>query len=1214
MKKSITYFILITGLICINLFSGIHSQTIFSTEDFESAGPDIPASWTESGASTDGIWSVGSSTDASSSYWSVPNHTVIAYTNDDACNCDKSQDRLILPIQDFSSQSGSPVLSFDAHNNGSYGGSGLIEVSLDGGTTWATAYTIPTSADWQDGLQYNLDYAGESSVTIALTYNDGGGWAGGLAVDNISISEAPSCPNLDIATFSSANITSSSAVISWTAGADETVWNVEYGEAGFTQGAGSTQVVSASSYSLTGLTANTSYDVYVQADCGSGLTGAWAGPFNFTTDCNAVADINENFDADASLPNCFSITVDGAYASAEVLDATAGGNNGSNFVRLRKFQDTEAAILILPPVTTLGDNYRLKFSVNNYTATTGSVLNVGTIDGDGNFTSFQEITITSNSAWENQTIDFSSYTGTATKIAITAGYNATSNSNNQYSDTHIDDVVWEQIPSCTEPSGLTASSITTVSANLSWTAGADETNWNVEYGETGFTQGAGSTQAVSASSYSLTGLTANTTYDVYVQANCGSDQSTWIGISFTTECDAVADISENFDADASLPDCFGTIVDGTYASAAVTTTSQVSGTNSCQLQKFQDTETATLILPPVTTLGDNYRLKFSVNSFTSEGSSVMNVGTIDGDGNFTSFQEITITSNSAWESQTIDFSTYAGTATKVAITALYNETSNGNNQYSTTFIDDVVWEQNPSCTEPSGLTASSITTVSANLSWTAGADETNWNVEYGETGFTQGTGSTQAVSTSSYSLTGLTANTSYDVYVQADCGSNQSPWITISVIIPCGANSTLPYTEDFEASTTNMPDCFSETGLSSDGIWSFGSNADASSSYWSVSEHTNIAYTNDDACNCDKSQDRLILQEQDFSAINVSPVLSFDAHNNGSYGGSGLIEVSLDGGTTWATAYTISTSANWQDGLQYSLDYAGESSVTIALTYNDGGGWAGGLAVDNISISEAPTCPDLDKSTFSSSNITLSEADISWTAGADETVWNVEYGPSGFAQSDGTLVSSSNTNYTISGLSAGSLYDVYIQADCGGGETGSWAGPLTFSTIGDCGAYTVTLVDTYGDSWNGGLLEVSINSVVVYSLTIAEGSGPESTEIQTNSGDIIAFNYTAGGFPVENEYTVTNELGVVVAEEGLNNGTPGSVSFEACYCEEINEITVDECNTFTWSDGNGETYTESGSYSFENGTNADGCQIIESLELTIYNDVTETITETACVS
>ena len=34
---------------------------------------------------------------------------------------------------------------------------------------------------------------------------------------------------------------------------------------------------------LPGLTANTSYDMYVQADCGSGSTSAWVGPYTFST-------------------------------------------------------------------------------------------------------------------------------------------------------------------------------------------------------------------------------------------------------------------------------------------------------------------------------------------------------------------------------------------------------------------------------------------------------------------------------------------------------------------------------------------------------------------------------------------------------------------------------------------------------------------------------------------------------------------------------------------------------------------------------------------------------------------------------------------------------------------------------------------------------------------------------------------------------------------
>ena len=37
------------------------------------------------------------------------------------------------------------------------------------------------------------------------------------------------------------------------------------------------------SYSMSGLSDNTSYDVYVQADCGSGNVSQWVGPLSVTT-------------------------------------------------------------------------------------------------------------------------------------------------------------------------------------------------------------------------------------------------------------------------------------------------------------------------------------------------------------------------------------------------------------------------------------------------------------------------------------------------------------------------------------------------------------------------------------------------------------------------------------------------------------------------------------------------------------------------------------------------------------------------------------------------------------------------------------------------------------------------------------------------------------------------------------------------------------------
>ena len=99
---------------------GISAQTVvFGPEDFEGtmdATTNLPTDWQETGLSTDGIWSVGDDAAASSQYWTVPPHPsggVFTFSNDDACNCDKSEDRMILPEQDFSALGGFLTLNAD---------------------------------------------------------------------------------------------------------------------------------------------------------------------------------------------------------------------------------------------------------------------------------------------------------------------------------------------------------------------------------------------------------------------------------------------------------------------------------------------------------------------------------------------------------------------------------------------------------------------------------------------------------------------------------------------------------------------------------------------------------------------------------------------------------------------------------------------------------------------------------------------------------------------------------------------------------------------------------------------------------------------------------------------------------------------------------------------------------------------------------------------
>ena len=62
----------------------------------------------------------------------------------------------------------------------------------------------------------------------------------------------------------------------WTDPNSASEWEISYGPAGFTAGAGTESVVTAPSASLSGLAGNTSYDVYVRAICAPGDTSSGA--------------------------------------------------------------------------------------------------------------------------------------------------------------------------------------------------------------------------------------------------------------------------------------------------------------------------------------------------------------------------------------------------------------------------------------------------------------------------------------------------------------------------------------------------------------------------------------------------------------------------------------------------------------------------------------------------------------------------------------------------------------------------------------------------------------------------------------------------------------------------------------------------------------------------------------------------------------------------
>lgn len=89
---------------------------------------------------------------------------------------------------------------------------------------------------------------------------------------------------------------------------------------------------------------------------------------------------------------------------------------------------------------------------------------------------------------------------------------------------------------CDSVSNISADNITNSSATISWDAVNSTALYEVEFGPNGFMQGTGSTTSVTDPNITLSGLVASTTYDVYIQTVCATNNVSVISdvFSFTT--------------------------------------------------------------------------------------------------------------------------------------------------------------------------------------------------------------------------------------------------------------------------------------------------------------------------------------------------------------------------------------------------------------------------------------------------------------------------------------------------------------------------------------------------------------------------------------------------------------------------------------------------------------------------------------------------------
>lgn len=100
-------------------------------------------------------------------------------------------------------------------------------------------------------------------------------------------------------------------------------------------------------------------------------------------------------------------------------------------------------------------------------------------------------------------------------------------------DVGTTEFAWPIFTTCSAPSAPAEAAITQTTAVLSWSENGNATQWNVEYGLSGFIEGTG-TNVQGGNPQLIEMLTAATDYDYYVSAICGGLRSASVMGSFTT--------------------------------------------------------------------------------------------------------------------------------------------------------------------------------------------------------------------------------------------------------------------------------------------------------------------------------------------------------------------------------------------------------------------------------------------------------------------------------------------------------------------------------------------------------------------------------------------------------------------------------------------------------------------------------------------------------
>src|SRR5690554_3508366 len=904
----------------------------------------------------------------------------------------------------------------------------------------------------------------------------------GSAVDfTILVGPPPSC--LSPTNLASNNITSSSVDIQWTANNSETDWNVSWGAPGYTPGdvdeVGSATGVTTNPYQITGLNGTTSYDIYVQADCGGGDESFWAGPLTVTTLCDVfAAPFFEDFNAGA-LPNCWDNLSSDPSTSANNFwkftgtpgyGASSNGKTAGTYAWVDGSSPFSDSIMLITPLIDISALTvpALSFEwFGNNTDNPGDHNPFVVSVHDGTQWHFIDSLDGDSPEWRERLYDLSPYAGNIIQVRFMVNNALLGSSLAYYQDILLDDVRIDEMPTCPKPLDLQVDAATFSSVDISWTPGDSETDWNVSWGAPGYTPGDGDevgNASVTSPSYQITGLTENTYYDIYVQADCGSgDESMWVGplTIYTGYC---------------VPTSTGNTtryIDGVVTQGALMNINNT-GTGLSPDAYGDYTGTDTLRVYP----GQEISVEFTHPSTTYHYKIWVDW---DSDLDFDGPNDLIYATTSYQSSpHLVDITIPALTPEGVYRMRVRNSSTTlggpcGNNASSETedYILHIV--SPPSCLPVSDIATTSATFQTSTITWTANNSETSWNISWGNPGYTPGDGDelgTDVSTSTTYQITGLTEDTHYDVYVQADCGGDESNWVgPLSVYtgycVPTSTGNTTRYIDGVVTQGALMNINNTGTGLSPD---AYGD------------------YTGTDTLRVYPGQEISVEFTHPSTTYHYKIWVDWDS------------DLDFDGPNDLIYATTsYQSSPHLVDITIPALTPEGVYRMRVRNSSTTLGGPCGNNASSEtedyiLHIVSPPSC--LPVSDIATTSATFQTSTITWTANNSETSWNISWGNPGYTPGDGDELGtdvSTSTTYQITGLTGDTHYDVYVQADCGGGDESMWAGPYTIFT-GYCEVSTTSTADYLSSV----VSEDALTDISYSATTQPAGSDRKSTRLNSS--------------------------------------------------------------------------------------------------------------------